>query len=53
MKRLISIGEALIDFVPHQIGCELKEVKDFKGVVGGAPANVCGPISSWAARRPW
>ena len=42
MKRLISIGEALIDFVPHQIGCELKEVKDFKGVVGGAPANVCG-----------
>ena len=42
MKRLISIGEALIDFVPHQIGCELKEVKDFKGVVGGAPANVGG-----------
>lgn len=42
MKRLISIGEALIDFVPHQVGCELKEVKDFKGVVGGAPANVSG-----------
>ncbi|MCI8549082.1 MAG: carbohydrate kinase [Lachnospiraceae bacterium] len=42
MKRLISIGEALIDFVPHQVGCELKEVKDFKGVVGGAPANVGG-----------
>ena len=42
MKRLISIGEALIDFVPHQIGCELKEVKDFKGVGGGAPANVGG-----------
>lgn len=42
MKRMISIGEALIDMVPHQIGCELKEVKDFKGIVGGAPANVAG-----------
>lgn len=42
MKRLISIGEALIDMVSHQVGCELKKVNDFKAIVGGAPANVAG-----------
>ena len=42
MKRLLAIGEALIDFVPEETGKELKNVKGFQPAVGGAPANVCG-----------
>lgn len=42
MKKLIAIGEALIDFIPKQTGFALKEVTEFKPMVGGAPANVCG-----------
>lgn len=40
MKKVISIGEALIDFIPNQKGCELKDVVGFERVAGGAPANV-------------
>lgn len=40
MKKVIAIGELLIDFVPHQKGCGLSEVTDFERVAGGAPANV-------------
>lgn len=40
MKKLISIGEALIDFIPSKTGCALKEVPSFKRVCGGAPTNV-------------
>ncbi len=42
MKRLLAIGEALIDFIPSQTGKELKNVNAFQPKVGGAPANVCG-----------
>lgn len=42
MKKLVAIGEALIDFIPSQPGKSLKDVEDFKPAVGGAPANVCG-----------
>lgn len=42
MKRLLAIGEALIDFIPEETGKELKNVKGFQPAVGGAPANVCG-----------
>lgn len=45
MKQMIAIGEALIDFIPNQSGCQIKEVVDFKPVVGGAPANVCGAFT--------
>lgn len=45
MKKLLAIGEALIDFIPMQTGVELKEVECFRPVVGGAPANVCGAFS--------
>lgn len=41
-KTLISIGEALIDFIPNKSGCEFYEVTGFEPKVGGAPANVCG-----------
>ncbi len=42
MKRLLAIGEALIDFIPEETGKELKNVGGFRPAVGGAPANVCG-----------
>lgn len=42
MKKLVAIGEALIDFIPTEKGCSLEEVKTFHPVTGGAPANVCG-----------
>lgn len=42
MKRLVAIGEALIDFAPRQAGQPIKKVAEFLPNVGGAPANVCG-----------
>ncbi len=45
MKKVISIGEALIDFIPNQKGCSLKEVSGFERVAGGAPANVCAVVA--------
>ena len=42
MKKLVAIGEALIDFIPTEKGCSLGEVDTFHPVTGGAPANVCG-----------
>ena len=40
MRKLISIGEALIDFIPSESGRSIKDVTSFSGAVGGAPANV-------------
>ena len=44
MKKdtLIAIGEALIDFIPNETGCDFENVTSFYPKVGGAPANVCG-----------
>lgn len=42
MRRLLAIGEALIDFIPEETGKALKDVCGFRPAVGGAPANVCG-----------
>ena len=44
MKKdtLIAIGEALIDFIPNETGCDFENVTSFHPKVGGAPANVCG-----------
>ncbi|WP_251518350.1 MULTISPECIES: carbohydrate kinase family protein [Staphylococcus] len=40
MKRLLAIGEALIDFIPDTTDAKLKEVNGFTRQVGGAPCNV-------------
>ncbi|MGL5414603.1 MAG: sucrose-6-phosphate hydrolase [Clostridium sp.] len=40
MSKLISIGEALIDFIPSEKNVGLKNTKSFSPVVGGAPLNV-------------
>lgn len=45
MKKIFAIGEALIDFIPSQKGCQLKEVISFERVAGGAPANICAAIA--------
>lgn len=45
MSKLISIGEALIDFIPNQKNQALKVVTGFTKRAGGAPANVCACVS--------
>lgn len=40
MRKLFTVGEALIDFIPKQREVALKEVQEFERRVGGAPANV-------------
>ena len=44
-KKLIAIGEALIDFIPESAGSAIKDVTAFLPAVGGAPANVCGAFT--------
>lgn len=52
MKRdtLVSIGEALIDFMPDRAGCDFKDVSTFSPKIGGAPANVCGAYAKLGGR---
>ncbi|WP_113672500.1 carbohydrate kinase family protein [Vallitalea guaymasensis] len=45
MPKLITIGEALIDFIPNKKQCRLKEVEYFTKSPGGAPANVAACAS--------
>lgn len=45
MKKVVAIGELLIDFVPQQKGCALDEVTHFERVAGGAPANVATAVA--------
>lgn len=45
MKTVVAIGEALIDFIPRQKGCNLKDNAVFERVCGGAPANAAATIS--------
>lgn len=45
MKKVISIGEALIDFIPHEKGVALKDVSNFFRVAGGAPLNVAAAVA--------
>lgn len=40
MSDVISLGEALIDFVPAESGVDLADVPRFKRRFGGAPANL-------------
>jgi len=47
MGKLYAIGELLIDFIPHEKGCELKKVVTFDRTPGGAPANVAACVSKF------
>lgn len=44
MKKLVAIGEALIDFISNDLSM-VKDSNSFTPVVGGAPLNVCGAFS--------
>lgn len=50
MKKLLAIGEALIDFIPEESNKPLKDVCGFRPAVGGAPANVCGAFGKLGGR---
>lgn len=50
MKKLLAIGEALIDFISNDIGSFVKDSKSFSPKVGGAPANVCGAYAKLGGR---
>ena len=45
MKKVIDIGEALIDFIPHEKGRALNDVENFLRVPGGAPLNVAAAVA--------
>lgn len=42
---LFAIGEALIDFIPAENGCDFSQVSAFSPKLGGAPANVLGAFA--------
>ena len=44
-NTLFAIGEALIDFIPSETGCDFSDVRSFSPKIGGAPANVLGAFS--------
>ena len=48
-KEIITIGEALIDFIPQQTGIDLKDVEGFVRRAGGAPANVAAAAAKLGA----
>ena len=43
MKKIIAIGEALIDFIPQPDGSYLP-------MLGGAPCNVCGAYTKLSGK---
>ena len=45
MKKVIAIGEALIDFIPNEKGRALNDVENFLRVPGGAPLNVAAAVA--------
>ncbi len=49
MRKIITIGEALIDFIPEQIGVGLDQVQRFMKAPGGAPANVAASAAKLGA----
>ncbi|WP_339226106.1 carbohydrate kinase [Oceanobacillus sp. FSL K6-2867] len=50
MKKVYTIGEALIDFIPHEIGAPIQDVVSFKKMPGGAPANVAAAVAKLGGR---
>ncbi len=45
MKKVVAIGEMLIDFIPVEKGLALKDVDQFIKAPGGAPANVAACVA--------
>ena len=51
MKQVLAMGEALIDFIPAQRDCLLKEVESFTRVCGGGKAWRRKPYGHAAGER--
>lgn len=49
MKKVLCVGEALIDFVSENPGMSLKDTGHFAKKAGGAPANAAGAIAKLGA----
>lgn len=45
MRKVFTIGEALIDFIPSEVNRSLKDVSTFSRATGGAPANVACAVA--------
>lgn len=45
MKKILAIGEALIDFIASDYDVSVSDVSSFQPKVGGAPSNVCGAVA--------
>ena len=52
MKRVVAIGELLIDFIPRQTACPLDEVTGFDRVAGGAPPRRLTAMATLAGAPP-
>jgi fructokinase len=50
MRKLFSIGEVLIDFIPLEKGVALKDVLSFEKAPGGAPANVAAAVAKYGGK---
>lgn len=46
MKKVYTIGEALIDFIPHEIGVPIEEVASFKKMPGELLLMLLQPLPS-------
>lgn len=44
MAEIVTMGELLIDFIPAENNCKLKDVNSFDKAAGGAPANVAAAL---------
>ena len=47
---VISLGEALVDFLPNRRGKRVREVTNWTPCLGGAPANVAVGLSRLGAK---
>lgn len=50
MLDVVSLGEALVDFLPERRGARVREVAQWTPCIGGAPANVTVGLSRLGAK---
>lgn len=50
MKKVICMGEALIDWIPSERGLPLRDVPSFRRACGGAPANCAAAVAKLGGR---
>ncbi|MFN0062328.1 MAG: carbohydrate kinase family protein [Myxococcaceae bacterium] len=48
--HIVCLGEALVDFLPHQQGVPIEQVEQWTRALGGAPANVAVGLSRLGQR---